>query len=109
MRRATHSALPTRTCVGCGQRDAQPAMLRLHRDDAGAIAEARRGAAGRSAYVHVRPDCVGGLLRSKGLGRSLRLAITKETRSALVEALQKHLASAGATGMTLTRSEEAPA
>lgn len=79
---------PTRTCVGCGRRDRQSAMLRLRRDPAGSIGLAEAGKAGRSAYVHAAADCVNGIVRSKGLGRSLRTVVEKDERRELVRRLE---------------------
>lgn len=86
---------PTRTCVGCGARDAQSAMLRVRRGDDGLVVAPPRGGCGRSAYVHGRQDCVRAILRSKGVGRSLRLTATKELRLELMQILDEALACGG--------------
>jgi uncharacterized protein len=78
---------PTRTCVGCGSRDAQASMIRLRVRDGAAIVPAAAVPAGRSAYVHGREGCVSGLVRSKGLAKSLRMTISKQMRLELVESL----------------------
>jgi predicted RNA-binding protein YlxR (DUF448 family) len=85
------AAGPTRTCVGCGRRDRQSAMLRLRADGDGRIACANAVRTGRSAYVHAARDCVRGLVRSKVLGKSLRRQIAKDTRAALVASLEEKL------------------
>ena len=79
--------VPVRTCVGCGTRDAQSAMIRLRIDADGGLLALVGRADGRSAYVHRRAACVQGLVKSRGLGRSLRATIGREPRLALVEAL----------------------
>jgi predicted RNA-binding protein YlxR (DUF448 family) len=86
------AAGPTRTCVGCGRRDRQSAMLRLRADADSRIACAKTVRTGRSAYVHAARDCVRGLVRSKVLGKSLRRQIAKDTRAALVASLEGKLA-----------------
>lgn len=83
---------PTRTCVGCGTRDAQAAMLRLRRSADGIVVAASRGGSGRSAYLHPGAACVRGIARSKGVGRSLRMTVTKETRLELMRILEEGLA-----------------
>ena len=93
MTRGADTTAPTRTCVGCGRRDAQRAMLRLRRDGGAAVVADACCRTGRSAYVHARPECVRGLMRSKGLGRSLRTTVAREARLELVKALEGRLAS----------------
>ena len=78
---------PTRTCVGCGSRDAQASMIRLRLRDGATIVRAADAPSGRSAYVHDREGCVSGLVRSKGLGKSLRQAVSKQMRLDIVESL----------------------
>lgn len=97
MKTTTTTTGPTRTCVGCGARDAQAAMLRLRRSDAGIVVAADRGGIGRSAYVHPGAACVRGIARSKGVGRSLRMTVTKENRLELMLILDEGLATGGWT------------
>jgi len=73
-----------RTCIGCGQRGLQSALLRLQLDTAGEVVVARTPVSGRSAYLHARRDCLSGLLRSKGLGRSLRTTVGRDSRQRAV-------------------------
>jgi len=83
---------PVRTCVGCGQRDAQQAMLRLRMKAGDLLIEVDAGGTGRSAYLHSRRPCIQGLVKSKGLTRSLRATIGRDLRFALTEALERRLA-----------------
>lgn len=94
MRKDRSTTGPTRTCVGCGARDAQGAMLRLRRDAGGIVVAPARGGTGRSAYVHAGASCVRGIARSKGVGRSLRMTVTKEARLELMRILDGELATA---------------
>ncbi len=87
MTTALASSSPTRTCAGCGRRDAQAQMIRL-RLVGGVIGPSGRSGTGRSAYVHDRGDCVRGLVKSRLLGKSLRANVAKEARLALVERLE---------------------
>ena len=88
---------PTRTCVGCGARDAQSAMVRLRRGPDGIVVATPSGGCGRSAYVHPGAACIAGLARSKGMGRSLRITVAKETRLDLMRILDERLAAGGWT------------
>lgn len=92
MSRRQDSDTPTRTCVGCGRRDRQSAMVRLRRDAAGTITNDASVRTGRSAYVHGRSECVRGLVRSKVLGKSLRSNVGKEARVELTNVLERILA-----------------
>lgn len=85
--------MPTRTCVGCGRRDEQPRLIRLRRAAGGAIVCDGSLREGRSAYVHARSECVHGLVRSKGLGKSLRTNVAKEARVELMQVLDAQLSS----------------
>ena len=64
-------AAPVRTCIGCGQRRPQAALVRL-----GLVAErvqvdrARR-LSGRGGYI-CGPQCVEGAIKRKGFGRAFR-------------------------------------
>jgi hypothetical protein len=70
--------VPTRTCVGCGARDAAKEMAHLVVVDGTVVVDALfsagggllQGHAGRGAHLHPRPDCVAKAPR--GLSRSLR-------------------------------------
>ena len=88
----TRGATPVRTCVGCGQRDAQQAMIRLRMSAGTILVEDGAGGTGRSAYLHSQRPCIQGLVKSKGLTRSLRATIGRELRLALTEALERRLA-----------------
>ena len=76
-------AVPVRTCVGCGARDAQSAMLRVQLGAAGGPTLVERAGHGRSAYVHARPACAAALPKSRGLARSLRTPVGQTERAGL--------------------------
>jgi hypothetical protein len=78
---------PMRSCVGCGERAAQSALVRmtwrgdaLHRDG---VARA----AGRGGYLHDRRACWDAFVGRRGPVRSLRVAVPRAAREALVRAL----------------------
>ncbi|MCC6645436.1 MAG: YlxR family protein [Polyangiaceae bacterium] len=61
-----------RTCVGCGRRDAAPALLSLWMSAGVVVCGLSRGrATGRGAHVHPRPRCLEDAAR-RGLARSMR-------------------------------------
>ena len=81
--------VPIRSCVGCGQRAPQPDLLCL-RSGAGDSLQlvGRRQRSGRSAYLHVNGECWERFAKRKGPIRSLRRAVDKHTRIALVQQLK---------------------
>lgn len=78
-----------RTCIGCGQREVRSALVRLQVDAAGELVAIHTATRGRSAYLHARQGCVSGVLRSKGLGRSLRATVDREARQRAVVRLTR--------------------
>lgn len=81
---------PVRTCIGCRERDAKQALVRVAR--AGGASpridvdvEARRP--GRGAYVHLRRDCVERALAKGNLGRALRTRADRSHTTALRQSL----------------------
>jgi predicted RNA-binding protein YlxR (DUF448 family) len=68
-------------------------MLRLRRSTAGTVCADPALRDGRSAYVHARSECIRGLLRSKGLGKSLRTTVAREARMELMQVLDAQLSS----------------
>ena len=93
MTRRPGTTAPTRTCVGCGSRDEQPVMIRLRRGASGGVVADGSVRVGRSAYVHARSECIHGLVRSKGLGKSLRTTVPREARMELMQVLDGRLSS----------------
>jgi predicted RNA-binding protein YlxR (DUF448 family) len=84
---ARPSSLPTRTCVGCGARDEQAALVRLQLDADGELVPVARAHRGRSAYVHGTERCAGALAKTRLLRRSLRQDVDKGKREALIQRL----------------------
>lgn len=81
-----------RTCLGCGTVDRQAALLRVVRDAAGSLGiDAQRRAGGRGGYLHPRPECWARFAQRKGPVRSLRAAVDRATRAALVAQLQSRV------------------
>jgi len=89
-----HRDSPTRTCVGCGARDGQAALVRLQIVH-GRVEPVARPGAGRSAYVHGRRECIARIAAGKLLRRSLRADLDKVARLDLAERLCRADASSG--------------
>jgi hypothetical protein len=86
VRRRAH--VPLRTCLGCGQVDRQPTLLRLVRDASGSLdVDRSRRAGGRGGYLHPAPQCWEQFARRKGTVRSFRAAVERAARQALVARL----------------------
>jgi predicted RNA-binding protein YlxR (DUF448 family) len=77
-----------RMCLGCNQRDAQPAMVRIAiLNDAPAIDE-KRLIAGRGGYLHRDDVCLLKFVRSKVKEfRSLRRKLTPDDRRQIIGAI----------------------
>lgn len=78
---------PIRSCVGCGARDAQGALLRVVFAAGTLAADPRRRAAGRGAYLHRRPACADAFVARRGAVRSLRATPPRPERERFVAAL----------------------
>ena len=81
--------VPLRTCLGCGEIDAQRALLRIVRDVSGRLGlDPHRRSGGRGGYLHPRPECWAGFARRKGPVRAFRAAVDRPARAVLVAVLQ---------------------
>lgn len=66
-------SLPTRTCVGCGQKGPKDDLLRLVCGPDGVVRVDGRGSAnGRGAYVHLTVACLTKAEGPRALGRAFR-------------------------------------
>jgi len=93
-------ATPERTCIGCGQKRPQEALVRLARVDERVVVDGGRRLAGRGGYI-CGPQCVEGAVKRKGFGRAFRgkaLVDGPTLIAGLKEALTKR-------GVTLTAAE----
>ena len=94
MSRSRH--VPMRTCLGCATIDEQHALLRVVRDADGGLAVDRdRRMTGRGGYLHARPQCWDRFAARKGMVRSLRVAVDRPARAALVAQLRGDAGSEG--------------
>ena len=72
---------PRRTCVGCGKRDAQRALMRFVVEAGGLELVNAKVARGRSAYIHHDGQCIARLAKSRWVDRSLRVRTDKLMRA----------------------------
>lgn len=87
MRGTVHT--PIRTCMGCGGRDAQAALVRIACGPQGELAVVSgRQHQGRSGYLHPDPECYNRFAARKGPLRSLRRTVDKTARAAFVAELR---------------------
>lgn len=77
---------PVRTCIGCRQTAAKPALVRLAWDAASGTVVVDRGQVlpGRGCYLH--PGCGGAALKRRAIGRALRRSVDGEQVAALLAA-----------------------
>ena len=83
---------PIRSCVGCGERAPQAAMLRMTYGESALRRDAGARAGGRGAYLHERPACWDAFVARRGPVRSLRSAVPRTVRVRLVEELRAQAA-----------------
>jgi predicted RNA-binding protein YlxR (DUF448 family) len=76
--------VPIRTCVGCGERAPQAAMIRVARTADGLCPDPGRRQPGRGAYLHPVVSCWESFAARRGPVRSLRATPTRAERERLV-------------------------
>jgi hypothetical protein len=81
------SAVPIRTCAGCGERADKDMLLRFVGSGDGLQADPGRSAPGRGAYLHADPRCLDLFVRRRGSVRSLRRSVGRPERERFVAAL----------------------
>lgn len=82
--------VPMRSCLGCGRRDVKQRMLRIVRDEGGALRVDPRGhATGRGGYLHPLETCWQGFEKRKGMVRSLKAPVERTERAGLVHRLRQ--------------------
>ena len=76
--------IPLRQCIGCGEMKSKKEMIRVLRTAEGEIlidATGRKN--GRGAYLCPSCECLKKAVKSKGLYRSFKMAVTREVYEAL--------------------------
>ena len=81
--------IPMRQCVGCGEMKGKKEMLRVIKTSEGEILLDVTGKKnGRGAYLCPNQECLAKALKTKGLERSLKAAIPKESIENLVKEME---------------------
>ena len=70
--------IPMRQCVGCGEMKAKKELLRVLKTEDGVLLDATGTTNGRGAYICANTECLKKARKSKGLERSLKVAIPDE-------------------------------
>ena len=70
--------IPLRHCVGCGEMKAKKELIRVIKNDEGVFLDASGRKNGRGAYICADTECLKKARKSKGLERSLKVAIPDE-------------------------------
>ena len=70
--------IPMRQCVGCGEMKAKKELLRVLKTEDGDLLDATGKKNGRGAYICANTECLKKARKSKGLERSLKVAIPDE-------------------------------
>ena len=84
--------IPLRQCIGCGEMKSKKEMIRvLKTTEDEIVIDAKGRKNGRGAYICPSMECFKKAVKSKGLERSLKMAIPKE----VYEALEKEMGQIG--------------
>ena len=82
--------IPLRQCIGCGEMKSKKEMIRVLKTTE-IVIDATGRKNGRGAYICPSMECFKKAVKSKGLERSLKMAIPKE----VYEALEKEMGQIG--------------
>ena len=81
--------IPMRQCVGCGEMKEKPSLIRIIKDNTGAISLDVTGRKnGRGAYVCKNKECLATLKKKNGLDKAFQMRVDKE----IYEQLEKEFA-----------------
>lgn len=84
--------IPLRQCIGCGEMKSKKEMIRvLKTTEDEIVIDATGRKNGRGAYICPSMECFKKAVKSKGLERSLKMAIPKE----VYETLEKEMGQIG--------------
>lgn len=84
--------IPLRQCIGCGEMKSKKEMIRvLKTTEDEIVIDATGRKNGRGAYICPSMECFKKAVKSKGLERSLKMAIPRE----VYEALEKEMGQIG--------------
>lgn len=81
--------IPMRQCVGCGEMKSKKELLRIIKTQEGEILLDTTGKKnGRGAYICPDEECLKKAVKTKGLERSLKTAISKEIMEKLIKEME---------------------
>lgn len=82
--------IPLRQCIGCAQMKSKKELIRVLKDSEDQVSiDATGRKNGRGAYICPSMDCFKKAVKSKGLERSLKMAIPKEVYEALEKEMEQ--------------------
>jgi len=81
--------IPQRKCVGCQEMKDKSKIIRIVSNENGVSIDVTGKANGRGTYVCKNPGCLEKAKKSKGIERSLKRAIPKETYEQLTTEICK--------------------
>ena len=82
--------IPLRQCIGCGEMKSKKEMIRVLKtaqEDILIDATGRKN--GRGAYLCPSKECLKKAIKSKGLERSFKMAISKEVYESLEKEMER--------------------
>ena len=85
---STVKKIPMRKCTGCGEMKEKKAMMRVLKCEEGIVLDTSGKKNGRGAYLCKSADCLKKAAKSKGLERSLKVAIPKEVYGKLEKEME---------------------
>ena len=81
--------LPLRLCIGCNAMKNKKEMIRIVKNEEGINLDKTGKKNGRGAYLCDDVECLEKAIKSRGLERSFKMAISKEVYTKLLEDMGK--------------------
>jgi hypothetical protein len=81
--------LPLRLCIGCNAMKNKKEMIRIVKNEEGINLDKTGKKNGRGAYLCDDMECLEKAIKSRGLERSFKMAISKEIYAKLLEDMGK--------------------
>lgn len=81
--------LPLRLCIGCNAMKNKKEMIRIVKNEEGIDLDKTGKKNGRGAYLCDDMECLEKAIKSRGLERSFKMAISKEIYTKLLEDMGK--------------------
>lgn len=81
--------IPLRQCIGCGEMKTKKELLRILRtEDGNIVLDATGRKNGRGAYICPNTECLKKAIKSKGLERSFKMAVSSEVYDSLTKEIE---------------------